>query len=367
MARLLKAFIFAGFVLLFFAAVSFGFLFILSGGDPVGYIRTTYVRIIIASQQEELDTPAGVVDTEQIFKVTIGDTPTAIANNLFNAGLITDTELFLNYLIAEEIDRQLEAGTYFLKQTQTIPEIAYTLTDSRNASISFRVIEGSRMEEIAATLDANPRFQFSGDDFLAVVGVGAEISSDLAEQYGIPVGASLEGFLYPDSYILPPDVTPERLRDILLVRFSDFMNDQLIIDAAAQGLSIYEAVTLGSIIEREAVHPDEFAMIASVYRNRLDINMTLDADPTVQYALNDTRGTWWAQITLADYRGVISPYNTYLNFGLPPSPIANPTIGAIRAAIYPENTEFLFFRVRCDGSFYHQFAKTYEEHLNNGC
>jgi UPF0755 protein len=106
-------------------------------------------------------------------------------------------------------------------------------------------------------------------------------------------------------------------------------------------------VTLASIVEKEAVHPDEYPLIASVYRNRLTLGMTLDADPTVQYALSGQRGTWWPPLTADDYRNILSDYNTYINYGLPPGPIANPRLAAIRAAVYPAESSYLYFRGAC--------------------
>ena len=107
-------------------------------------------------------------------------------------------------------------------------------------------------------------------------------------------------------------------------------------------------------------------MISSVYRNRLRDGMRLEADPTVQYPIGRP-GDWWPQITQANYRDVISPYNLYLNFGLPPGPIANPGISAIEAAVNPEVSPYYYFRARCDGSGYHEFAITFDQHLANAC
>jgi UPF0755 protein len=132
-------------------------------------------------------------------------------------------------------------------------------------------------------------------------------------------------------------------------------------------MSLYEVVTLASITERESVHNDENARIAGVYRNRFDIGMKLDADPTVQYGIGFQGGTWWPQITQDDYTNTISPYNTYLNTGLPPGPIANPGLSAIRGTVNAELSDFLYFRAACDGSGYHNFARTFEEHVANGC
>ena len=110
---------------------------------------------------------------------------------------------------AYDIDVQLEAGTYFLKRSQSIREIAAALTDSRNSQIVFSIIEGWRMEEVAEAIDNNPLFGFSGADFLKVVGAGAPVDPAFAQRVGLPPGASLEGFLFPNTYSLPPDVTPE--------------------------------------------------------------------------------------------------------------------------------------------------------------
>lgn len=367
MTRLLKGLFFLGMVVVFVGAVAFGVLLIVSGGDVAGYVSTTLIRFSLANRQDELTQPIGTDATPRRFTINSGESPRLIAQNLVDSGLITDAELFVDYVRVEGLDTQLEAGTYFLNQTQNLQEIARMLTDSRNSSITFRVFEGQRIEEIAAAIDATPLFGFSGDDFMAVVGPGAQVSADFAQWVGLPVGASLEGFLFPDTYILPPNISPTELRDILLDTFLRRVGDTLRRDVLEQGYSLRDIVTLASITEREAVHEDEHPQIASVYRNRLDIGMRLDADPTVQYALQGERGAWWPTILLADYQGVVSPYNTYRSTGLPPGPIANPGLAAIRAAAYPAETGYYYFRADCAGTNYHVFATTYEEHLANGC
>lgn len=367
MERLLKGCLFLAVVLVFVAAVAGGFLLILSGGDVVGFVQTTTLRLSLASRQDDLNRPAGPDESAVRFEVSPGDTASVIALNLLAAGLIHDAELFAAYARVERLDRELEAGIYFLNQTQTIPTIAQTLTDSRSSHIVFRVLEGWRLEEVAANIDASRMFGFTGADFLAVTGPGANPDPDFAAQVGLPPGASLEGFLMPDTYQLPPQITAVELRDTLTQAFLERTGPQMIADAARQGYSMYEMVTLASIIEREAVWDDEKSLISSVYRNRLNISMRLEADPTVQYGLHGERGRWWPNITQADYRNVISPYNTYLNDGLPPGPIAMPAMAAIRAAVYPAESSYFYFRAACDGSNYHVFATTYQEHLDNGC
>jgi UPF0755 protein len=135
-----------------------------------------------------------------------------------------------------------------------------------------------------------------------------------------------------------------------------------------QGLSIHEAVTLASIVEREAVIPEERSRIAAVFLNRLERDMKLEADPSVQYALGlQASGSWWkADLTQQDLQ-VDSPYNTYLYTGIPPGPIANPGLSALQAVAEPMESDELYFRALCDGSGRHAFARTYEQHLQNAC
>ncbi len=138
---------------------------------------------------------------------------------------------------------------------------------------------------------------------------------------------------------------------------------------ARQGLDVYQAVTLASIVQREAVVEEERAQIASVFLNRLEESMKLDSDPTVQYALgfDSLQGTWWTNpLSMPDLQ-FDSPYNTYLYAGLPPAPIANPSLSALRAVAFPAETPYFYFRARCDGSGLHDFSVTFEEHLQNGC
>jgi UPF0755 protein len=350
------------------AAICAGVVWIFAGDQLVDTAQTALARFAIASRQDELERGISSDDSPVRFVVQPGDNPRIIAANLAAAGLISSERLFFDYVRANDIDTQLEAGTYFLNPSQSIIEIAAALTDSASSSFTFTILPGWRIEEVAEGIDDNQTyFDFTGDQFLALVGAGAEIDPEFAAFVGLSAGASLEGFLYPDTYNFPAGMTAQQMREILLNTFRERVGTQIPADAAAQGFTLYEIVTLASIIEREALHDDEHVLIASAYRNRIDIGMRLDADPTVQYGLQGARGRWWPQITQADYRNVNSVYNTYINDGLPPGPIASPGISAIRGATYPADSDYIYFRARCDGSGYHNFAITFEEHLANGC
>ena len=249
----------------------------------------------------------------------------------------------------------------------TIPQIAAELTNPLPTVLRFTVIEGWRMEQIAEAIDANPLFGFSGNDFLAIVGRGAPLPPDFQARHGIPSGASLEGFLFPATYEISLEGTVTQLRDQMLDAFDANLTPAMVNEAVLRGRSIYEVVILASIVEREAVLAAERPQIASVYLNRIEAGIKLDADPTTQYAIGNTRdGNWWTLLTQADYR-LNHEYNTYVFTGLPPGPIANPSISSIRAVIYPSDTPYFYFRAACDGSGAHQFSISYEEHLGKAC
>ena len=352
------------------ALVSAGILvaiYLATDGQIVNIAQTLVLRVQLNSRQEELNTAYSRDASPIRFHIPAGTGASAIASALSRAALIQDQDLFVDYARAEGYDRRFEAGVYFLNQTQSISQIAAILTDSSKSFIAFRTLEGARIEELAELIDLNGLFGFSGADFLTLVNEGAALPTDFSAWAGIPADASLEGFMFPDTYQLPPDISSEGLRDTLLRTFRDRVGDTLRRDALAQDFTLHQIVALASIIEREAVWRDEHAMIASVYRNRLDINMLLEADPTVQYGIQGARGSWWPQITRADYRDVNSRYNTYLFGGVPPGPIASPGLTAIQAAVHPAESGYYYFRAACDNSHYHNFAVTFDEHLQNAC
>ena len=351
-------------ILVVLIGVIFGFAYLATDGEIV---NLTLYRVRLGWRQDELNRPFGSNDSPMRFEIAPGAAANGIAAALVKARLVSDSELFLDYARVKGFDRRFEAGVYFLNQTQTIPEIALALTDSSRSFIPFRILEGARIEELVPLIDSNHRFSFSGAEFLTLIDEGAALPADFAAWAGIPAGASLEGFMFPDTYQLPPNVTGEGLRQILLETFRRRVGEPLRGDALAAGYTLRDMVTLASIIEREAVWPDEHPVIASVYRNRLKIGMLLQADPTVQYGLEGWRGGWWPPITRSDYRQVSSPYNTYLHSGLPPGPIASPSLSAVRAAIYPSESNYYYFRARCDRSSYHNFAVTFDEHEQNAC
>jgi UPF0755 protein len=309
--------------------------------------------------------PAGDDNTPVSFSVQPGETGREVADRLAEQGLITDPRLFRYYVIEQGLT--IEAGEYVLSEAMTPFEIAAALQFGRINEIVLTVPEGRRLEEVA---DLAAGVGIDPADFLALVasreGI-ARLNATSGPGFLVdrPENATLEGYLFPDTYHLPQDARAEDLVERMLTNFEAKVTAEMRAQAGAQGRTLYDIITLASIVEREAVLPEERAAIASVYLNRLSSGIKLDADPTVQYALGGP-GDWWPQITADDYVAVDSPWNTYLNPGLPPSPIANPGMESIRAVLAPADTPFLFFMRDCDvddGS--HLFAATEEEHLAN--
>lgn len=338
------------------------------------------LRVRLSMNAEALNKPAGTDARAQCFDIRAGESAQQVATRLKQQGFIVDEDLFTTYLAYWNLDSRLQVSRYSINPAMNIPQLAETLRDPQSSLRQLRVIEGWRIEQIAAAIDSIPAINFKGRDFLALVGSGAArigLRQTFAQRTEIPVGQSFEGFLFPATYSFAACESAEELVSRLLNAFDANVTEAMRNDAKALGLTLYQAVTLASIIEREAIFDDERPTIASVYLNRYfngirvsadpSVPTTLDADPTIQYALGNTRGSWWARITVADYRGVISPYNTYLNRGFPPSPIAAPRLASLRAAIYPASTRFTFFQAECNGSGRHRFATTFEEHLANSC
>lgn len=309
-----------------------------------------------------LTRPSDPDGPEQDFQVQEGEAINSICERLASAGIITDASLLRDYLIYTGLDTTVQAGTYKLSPAMSVIDIARKMQDATPEDITFVVLPGWRIEEIAASLPTSG-LSLTPDELLAAV-------SRPPGGYAFLTGATtVEGFLYPDTYVLPRTTTVDQLIEALVRNFSLHLGVDLQEGFARQGLTVYQAVTLASIVQREAVHQEEAPMIASVYINRLKIGMKLDADPTVQYALgyNLLQQTWWTNPLSLDDLKTASPFNTYQYDGLPPSPIDSPGLTALQSIAAPANTPYYYFSARCDNSGYHSFAQTFDEHVKNLC
>jgi len=326
------------------------------------------IAAYLSANQDKLEQPAGSDATPIEFEIEAGESLNAVANRLVQAGLIDDTELFRRYLQYNKLDQGIEAGNFTLNKTMTIPQIARALQEGRREELALTVPEGKRLEEVAQIV-ASQIPQIDPNEFLLLASDASLWKSQFPLLSDIPEGGSLEGYLFPDTYRLPLDTDARDVITRMLQNLDAQVTAQMRADAQASGRSLWDVIRLASIVEREAADAEERPLIASVYLNRLGQGWALDADPTIQYALGQSRepDNWWPQLTLEDYQGVVAPYNTYLNPGLPPGPIAGAGRGSIEAVIYPDQTDFFFFRASCSGDGTHRFARTLEEHAANEC
>ncbi|MBN1248872.1 MAG: endolytic transglycosylase MltG [Anaerolineae bacterium] len=332
-------------------------------------LEQLYLEAYIESNRDALDTPVGSDATPITFTIDPGQSVTEIAGNLKAQRLISDTELFRRYVQYKNLDAGIQAGTYTLRQTMTIPEIAQALQTAQAPDQQVTIPEGKRLEEVAEIVA--DQTTIASTDFIQLAQTGwrgTALEQDHTFLARIPVTGTLEGFLFPDTYRLPVDATAEDLVSRMLDNFSSQVTPVVEEGFAQHGMSLYEGITLAAIVEREAVIDAERPVIAGVYHNRLRDGWFLSACPTVQYALGyrPDEETWWKSFLTFDDLENRSPYNTYRNLGLPPGPIASPGINAILAAAQPAETQYYFFMVDCsknDGS--HLFAVTEEEHLAN--
>ncbi|NEQ32708.1 MAG: endolytic transglycosylase MltG [Leptolyngbya sp. SIO4C5] len=287
-------------------------------------------------------------------EIPIGTPSQQIGRDLEAAGLIrssTAWNLWTRWQLLRQPEGGYQAGTYVLSPTQPLEDIAGILWAGEVVTRSFTIPEGWNREQIAAAL-AQEGF-FPAAEFLQLT------ETIPAERYpwlpkDIP---HLEGFLFPDTYQIPAEqITPEAIMTLMLDRFESTALP--IYQQQPNAMELLDWVTLASIIEKEAVVSDERSTIAGVFSNRLEAGIPLGADPTVEYGLG-IRQTPENPLTYAQVE-TPNPYNTYLNAGLPPTPIANPGLASLEASLNPADTEFLYFVARYDGT--HIFSRTLQEH-----
>ncbi len=328
------------------------------------------LELYLGTHTEALTQPAGIATEPATFVINPGESASAIAANLAGMGLIRDQELFLNYLVYYGYDGALVAGSHQVDPRTTIPEIAQSLSGGGPRNLELRFLPGWRAEEMANYLSVTSPARIDPDQFLDIV--KRRQSHDLSRHEflaTLPPDATLEGYLYPGTYPITTETTSAELIDLMLTEFDRQLTPDLRQLIGAQGISVREAVILASIVEREAVLPEEKPVMSGVFLNRLRAGMPLQADPTVQYALGyqpESQSWWKAPLALADLE-IDSPYNTYRVPALPPGPIANPSRISLEAVANPTATDYLFFVLDCtaERSGTHVFSATFEEHLVN--
>lgn len=291
---------------------------------------------------------------EKIFVIKRGETVDSIARNLYKEKLIKNPFGFKVLVLYLGIAKKIQAGDFRLSQAMSAEEIAKELTHG-TLDVWVTIPEGLRKEEIALILKS--KIGIKVDDFI-----------DKAQEE--------EGFLFPDTYLIPRNADSKMIINIMTKNFQkrtkNFFDTEKLKreDLKINGLSLKELITLASIIEREAKYKEDQKLVSSILYNRLEIGMKLDVDATVQYALADKKcvqkrekcNYWPSNLTEEDLK-IDSPYNTYLYNGLPPAPICNPGVSAILASLSPKKTDFLFYISDKNGKIHP--ARNFQEHQEN--
>mgnify|MGYP003924931757 CR=1 FL=1 len=297
-----------------------------------------------------------------VFVVEPDESVDSIAARLEEAGLIRSPTYFKLRIRLSNADTKIQTGRFVLYTGMSVNQIVQALTSAEPVEVvQVRFQEGWRLEEYAERLVGAGLIDSPGQFIEAARGEAWRNSYDFLRD--LPPGASLEGYLFPDTYEFRADATPEDIVRTLLDNFGRRVPPELRGLAADRGLTFHQVLAIASIVEREAAIPEERPVIASVFYNRLRQNMPLQADPTVQYLLGQP-GNWWPRLVPEDLLRQ-GAYNTYQHPGVPPGPICNPGLAAIEAALRPAETDYLYFVVKGDGSGGHVFSATYEEHLRN--
>lgn len=294
-----------------------------------------------------IKTPVAQISKPVNFTVSSGQHLSTIAHNLKNQELISNLTAFKLYVRIKKAGTRIKAGEYEMNTGMSPKTILHLLTSGKNKLYRFTVPEGLNMEEIAMLAQEAglcPRQQF------------LSLCNDLEfiNQLEIP-GMTLEGYLFPDTYFFSRETDCKTLIKMMVATFNKTFNDTWKARAKNIGLSIHEVVILASMIEKEAGNAKERPIISSVFHNRLKRHMRLESDPTVIYGVSDFHG----RIRYKHLRR-LTPYNTYQIDGLPAGPIANPGAHALKATLYPDRTDFLYFVSKNDTT--HKFSTNLKDH-----
>ena len=292
------------------------------------------------------------------FVIKSGDSVQEIAANLQSRNLISDMDFFKFYVWQKKISSNLQAGNYELSPSMSIPEIANLFIEGKIKSneISITIPEGFSNKEIDSRLAENGLIEKEG-----FINFNKTNNLDLSSYEFLqdkPENAGLQGYYFPDTYEYYKDSSLEDITKKMLDNFNKKLSPGLRDEIEKQNKSIFETLILASIIEKEAGFAEEMDKVSSVFHNRLEIDYPLESDATINYITESGR----SRSTYEDLQ-IDSPYNTYKYTGLPPAPICNPGLNAIKAAIYPKETDYFFFLTPSDGKAI--FSKTYAEHLKN--
>lgn len=270
----------------------------------------------------------------------------SVINLLHENNLIVNKNVLKAKILIRGLASKVPTGTFLIEGKVSDTILIDSIFNKGPIKLKLTIPEGTSAKKIFESINLLLKTDHRFDNLFT--------EKNILNKYNIS-GSSLEGYLYPNTYFFFNDTSPADIVDTLVSQFWIEFDQKLLNRANELGLSVHEVVTLASIIEGEAMLDSERSTISSVYHNRLKINMKLQADPTIQYIIEGPPKT----LSTRDLR-IKSPYNTYQNYGLPPGPINNPGIQSIKAALYPLETDYLFFVAQGDGS--HKFTTNERDH-----
>lgn len=299
-----------------------------------------------------LSAPSSNNETTRVV-ITKGASGEKIAQTLEEAGVIKNALAFKFYLQLNDV--VIPTGQFDVPQNLSVAEIVEVLQKGPT-QVWVTVREGLRHEELP-------------EIFVESLGLTGTEATAFVDEF-LVAAEDEEGFLFPDTYLLPPDATASQAVSLMRNTFDQKFPQAERIKLSSLGLNLNEAVTLASLLERETLTAEERPIVAGILYNRLDEGMPLQIDATVQYALASENCklriencVWWPQnLTRDQIQNTRSPYNTYLNTGIPPAPIANPGLTSLMAIANPEETNY-FYYIHADGQIY--YGRTLEEHNAN--
>jgi len=316
-----------------------------------GLVAWQSYRFWLQSPGSDAMTISGIVENGTGFST--------LAQSLEEQGVIKSAFWFRIYALIDGTARKVEAGSYNVTPGMSYSALIDVLTNATSEEVSFTIPEGYNVRQIGEVVTKT--LGIATEDWNVMIGPNSPLSDHpLLVRAKKPTDVDMEGYLFPDTYRVFPDATAE---DVVMLMLNTMDQRLTSNNIAVEGgdpdvTSLHQIITIASILEREVRHKSDLPTVSGIIYNRLNIGMSLQMDSTVNYIT----GKDTPSISLAD-RDIMSPYNTYQNAGLPPGPISNPGIDAIRAAVNPEANDYLFFLTTEDGTAV--YANTHDQHVAN--
>jgi UPF0755 protein len=307
----------------------------------------TGLAVIAINIRNYAQQPTSTDTSQRILQIHPGQGFAATTEQLTAHGVILYPYKFKIFARFKGLDKRIQAGEYLLSPSMSPTEVLDTLVNGKVLLYRLTIPEGANIKQIASLIDTAGL----GDPeaFLNIA-----FDPEAVQREGLE-GKSFEGFLFPDTYYFPRDTTPQKIITTMLERFRNVFSTEMQARAQELQMTVHQVVTLASIIEKETGAPHERELISSVFHNRLKKRMRLESDPTVIYGIKEFDGNLTRK-----HLATPTPYNTYRKMGLPVGPIASPGLAALQAALYPADTNYLYFVAKKDTT--HQFSTNFEDH-----